>query len=435
MNKIRRVAFHTLGCKLNFSETDTIGRLFYERGFIKVDFGHEADVVVINTCTVTGSADKKCRNAIGRATRTSPEAFLVVAGCYSQLKASEIAGMPGVDLVLGSEEKFRIFEYAGDFAKRDKPGVYVSEIGGDRDFTPSHSVSGRTRSFLKVQDGCDYYCSYCTVPLARGRSRSAQPEEIVRQARDIEAQGIREVVLTGVNIGDFGKRGRGSLLELLKMLDSDTGIERFRLSSVEPDLLDDSIISFIAGNSRFAPHFHMPLQSGSDRVLKLMNRKYTTALFTDRVGYIRKVLPFAGIGVDVITGFPGETENDFDQTLQFLEDSNISFLHIFTYSDREGTKAAAMENKVSPGEKERRSKILHRLADEKKVRFQHRCVGQKHRVLFEAYNRKGRMYGFTGNYIRVEAIADERAVNRMAEVELVEVASDGIVRGVVRSVE
>ncbi len=435
MTRIRRVAFHTLGCKLNFAETDTIGRLFGEKGFTKVDFGSEADVVVINTCTVTGSADKKCRNAIGRAARTSPGAFLVVVGCYSQLKASEIAGMPGVDLVLGSREKFRLFEYAGDFVKRDKPGVHVCDIGSDRDFTSSHSVSGRTRSFLKVQDGCDYYCSYCAIPLARGRSRSARPEEIVKQVRDIEAQGIREVVLTGVNIGDFGKHGRDSLLELLSILDSDTGIERFRLSSVEPDLLDDGIIGFIAGNNRFAPHFHMPLQSGSDRVLNLMNRQYTTVLFADRVRYIRKIMPFAGIGADVITGFPGETEKDFDTTLMFLEDTDISFLHIFTYSDREGTKAAAMENKVTPREKERRSKILHRLADEKKVRFQERCLGQEYRVLFEAYNKKGRMYGFTGNYIRVEAIADEKAVNRMAVVELVETAPDGIVKGVVKSVE
>ncbi len=435
MIKLRRVAFHTLGCKLNFAETDTIGRLFGERGFSKVGFGREADVVVINTCTVTGSADKKCRNIIGRATRTSPEAFLVVVGCYSQLKAEEIAGIPGVDLVLGSREKFRIFEYAGDFVKREKPGVHVCEIGGQKDFTPSYSISGRTRSFLKVQDGCDYYCSYCTIPLARGRSRSASIQDIIRQARDIEEKGIREVVLTGVNIGDFGKGGRGSLLELLTMLDSDTGIDRFRLSSVEPDLLDDGIISFIAGNSRFSPHFHMPLQSGSDRVLKLMKRKYTTALFAERVKHIREVLPFAGIGADVITGFPGETETDFNTTLQFIEDTDVSFLHIFTYSDREGTRAAAMGNKVAPLEKEHRSRILHRLADGKKTRFQRRCIGQVHRVLFEAYNKKGRMYGFTGNYLRVEAIADEKAVNRMAEVELVEIAPGGTVKGMVRAVE
>ncbi len=432
MNIKPRVAFHTLGCKLNFAETATIARLFDEKGFEKVNFGSEADVVVINTCTVTGSADKKCRNAISRAARNSPGAFLVVAGCYSQLKAAELAGMPGVDLVLGSKEKFRIFDFAGDFEKRTVPGVHVCEIGGDRDFSPSYSLSGRTRSFVKIQDGCDYYCSYCTIPMARGRSRSAPAGEIISQVRMIEKQGIREVVLTGVNIGDFGRRGSGSLLDLIRRLDSETSVDRFRLSSVEPDLLDDELIRFIAGNSRFASHFHLPLQSGCDRVLKLMNRKYTTSLFTERVARIKELMPHAGIGADVITGFPGETEADFGHTLQFLQDAGISYLHVFSYSDREGTRAGMMEGKVPPQEKEKRSSILHSLADEIKLRFHEGCLGQVHQVLFEAYNRKGRMYGFTGNYIRVETLADEEAVNRIVDVELVEIAPDGVVRGIIK---
>jgi threonylcarbamoyladenosine tRNA methylthiotransferase MtaB len=425
------VAFYTLGCKLNFAETSTIERLFAEKGYRKVDFGSEARVYVINTCSVTASAEKKCRNIISRAVRSSPDAYIAVVGCYSQLKSDIIARIPGVDLVLGSREKFGIFDYAGDFKKTSEAVIHSCEISGEREFSPSYSISGRTRSFLKIQDGCDYFCSYCTIPLARGRSRSASIDDILRQAEKIAESRVREVVLTGVNIGDFGRTGSGSLYELLCGLRGIEGIERFRLSSIEPDLLSDEIIGLIAESDKFAPHFHIPLQSGCDRILKEMNRKYTRDLFSERINSIRRHMPFAGIGADVITGFPGETGKDFEDTRVFLEEADIAFLHVFTYSDRSNTRSHRLPGKVSPEIKERRSRVLHEIADDKRRSFFNRCSGQVHHVLFEAVNKKGRMHGFTGNYIRVETPGDEKLINRIVRVRLLEPGEDGIMKGIV----
>ncbi|MFO7924999.1 MAG: tRNA (N(6)-L-threonylcarbamoyladenosine(37)-C(2))-methylthiotransferase MtaB [Bacteroidales bacterium] len=433
MDKIPEVAFYTLGCKLNFAETSTIERLFAGRGFQKVGFGSRtADIVVINTCTVTASAEKKCRNIINKAVRTSPGAFVAVVGCYSQLKADNIARIPGVDIVLGSKEKFKIFEYAGDFSKNREPLVHVGQIIHEESFSPSYSLADRTRSFLKIQDGCDYFCSYCTIPLARGRSRSAKVDDILMQAKRIEQSGVKEIVLTGVNIGDFGKPGSGGLAELLKKLEQHTNIDRIRLSSIEPDLLSDRIINFVAGSQRFAPHFHLPLQSGCDRILEKMNRRYLTLLFTDRIKKIRSEIPDAGVGADVITGFPGESDADFNETYTFVKNSDIAFLHVFTYSERNNTRAARLPGKVPPEKKESRSKLLHALADEKLKVFHEKNVGKVHKVLFEAYNKKGRMYGFTGNYIKVEAPADEKAINRLMDAELIAVGENGVMKGLVR---
>jgi threonylcarbamoyladenosine tRNA methylthiotransferase MtaB len=423
-----KVAFYTLGCKLNFAETSTIERQFTERGFQKVDFISSADVVVINTCTVTASADKKCRNVINRAVKNSPDACIAVVGCYSQLKADEIARIPGVDLVLGSKEKFRIFDYANHFTKNKNALVYSCEITGEKDFSSSWSISGRTRSFLKIQDGCDYYCSYCTIPLARGHSRSASIDEIAGHADEIASGGAKEVVLTGVNIGDFGKSSNENLLKLLQRLDSHPKIQRFRISSIEPDLLSDEIIGLVAESDKFAPHFHMPLQSGCERILEKMNRRYRPALFLDRVNKIKEKIPFAGIGADVITGFPGETKEDFQETWDFLQSAGIAFLHVFSYSDRVNTRAHGFPDKVSPREKEVRGKLLHGLADDKLRKFQERCRGQVHRVLFESVNRKGRMTGFTGNYLKVEATVDENLKNQLVDVMLVEPGEDGVMK-------
>ncbi len=425
------VAFYTLGCKLNFAETSTIERLFEERGFQKVDFNSRADVVIINTCMVTASAEKKCRNIISKASKNSPGAYIAVVGCYSQLKAGEIAKIPGVSIVLGAKEKFMIFDYINDFSKKDKVAVYVSEIADESGFSSSYSVSGRTRSFLKIQDGCDYFCSYCTIPLARGRSRSAPIEEILKQAQKITEKGVKEVVLTGVNIGDFGKPGYGNLFQLLQELDKHTFVERFRISSVEPDLLTDEIINFVACNQKFAPHFHLPMQAGCDRILKKMNRKYSCSFFSGRVDKIRKDIPLAGIGADVITGFPGETDKDFQETVEFLTNADINFLHVFSYSDRNNTKASELTDKVSPEVKDRRSKILHRLSEDKLRLFQNKCMDQVHRVLFESFNRKGRMYGFTGNYIKVEVPYNESYINQLTDVKLLGLGDDGIVKGLV----
>jgi threonylcarbamoyladenosine tRNA methylthiotransferase MtaB len=428
MTNSPRVAFYTLGCKLNFAETSTIERLFVERGFLPVDFNSGADVVVINTCTVTASADKKCRNVINKAARISPDAFIAVVGCYSQLKADEVALIPGVDLVLGSREKFSIFDYADQFRKKDQPEVYSCAITGKGGFSPSYSISGRTRSFLKIQDGCDYFCSYCTIPLARGESRSATVTEIVAQAGEIARSGVKEVVLTGVNIGDFGTKGSENLLMLLQNLEEKTDIERFRISSIEPNLLSDDIITLVAKSKKFAPHFHMPLQSGCEAILEKMNRKYLPQLFSDRVNKINKEIPLAGIGADVITGFPGETDQDFNETYEFLKESDIAFLHVFSYSDRKNTKASGFPGKVSPQDKEHRSKVLHQLADEKRNVFYEKCLGTTNSVLFESFNRKGRISGFTGNYIKVEAPWNENIINKLVIVELIGLGEDGIMK-------
>lgn len=427
-----KVAFYTLGCKLNFAETSAIEQLFIDAGFQKVDFRQGTDVYVINTCSVTASADKKCRNIISRANRLSPNAYIAVIGCYSQLKPGEIAGMPGVDLVLGSEEKFRILELAGEFRKKSRPAICSGEIEPYPKFYPSYSVSGRTRAFLKIQDGCDYFCTYCVIPHARGRSRSASLGEILEQAGKIAGSGVKEVVLTGVNIGDFGKPNSSNLLQLLQQLDKHTDIERFRLSSIEPDLLSDDIIALVAASQKFAPHFHLPLQSGCDRILKEMNRKYCRSLFSDRAEKIRKEIPIAGIGADVITGFPGETERDFEETCDFLAGTDIGYLHVFSYSDRDSTLASGLPGKVSPEEKMHRSRILHKLSEDKLRNFQKRCSGQVHRVLFESFDNKERISGFTGNYLKVEAPRDENLINRLVDVELTGIGEDGRLRGTVK---
>ena len=431
MQESRTVAYYTLGCKLNFAETSTIERLFAGKGFRKVEFGNTADVYVINTCSVTAGAEKKCRNIISKAVRSSPNAYIAVVGCYSQLKSDIIAQIPGVDIVLGSKEKFNIFDFAGNFTKSSEAAIHSCEISGETEFSPSWSLSGRTRSFLKIQDGCDYFCSYCTIPLARGRSRSATIDDILSQAEKIAASGVREAVLTGVNIGDFGRSGEGSLFELLSRLQETKGIERYRISSVEPDLLSDDIINLIAKSNKFAPHFHIPLQSGCDRILESMNRKYTRELFTGRLNRIRQQMPFAGIGADVITGFPGETDKDFEETAEFLQKADVAFLHVFTYSDRSNTKASRLPDKVLPEVKDRRSRVLHEIAESKRRRFLERCSGQVHRVLFEAVSKKGRMQGFTGNYIRVEAPGDEKLINRLVNVKLLAPGEDGIMKCVV----
>jgi threonylcarbamoyladenosine tRNA methylthiotransferase MtaB len=423
-----RVAFYTLGCKLNFAETSTIERLFVERGFLPVDFNSRTDVVVINTCTVTASADKKCRNIINKAARTSPGAFIAVVGCYSQLKADEIARIPGVDLVLGSREKYSIFEYTNQFKKKEVAEIHSCAITGEGEFYPSYSISGRTRSFLKIQDGCDYFCSYCTIPMARGGSRSASVKEIIAQAGEIAQSGVKEVVLTGVNIGDFGTKGSESLLELLQNLEEKTDIKRFRISSIEPNLLSDEIITLVAKSEKIAPHFHMPLQSGCEAILKKMNRKYRPQLFSDRLNRINKEIPMAGIGADVITGFPGETERDFLETFDFLKKSEFAFLHVFSYSDRKNTKASGFPDKVSPQDKDYRSKVLHQLADEKLNDFYEKCTGSTQSVLFESFNKKGRMSGFTGNYIKVETQWNEDQINRLVNVELIGRGDDGIMK-------
>jgi len=422
-----RVAFYTLGCKLNFSETSVIEKTFMDKGFQKCEFGERADVVFINTCMVTSKAEKKCRNIIGRALRTSPDALVIVAGCYSQLNAEEIAAMPGVDLVLGSGEKFNVFDYIDKIEKKEAPAIYSCEIERDEKFYPAWSVSERTRSFLKIQDGCDYFCSYCTIPLARGRSRNMAVKDVLESVSDIAGAGVKEVVLTGVNIGDFGKTTGESFFELIKKLDQVKGVERFRISSIEPDLLTDEIIRFVSGSKKFAPHFHIPLQSGCNTILKKMNRNYTRELFASRVEKIRTIIPFAGVGADVITGFPGETEGCFEETLKFLKETDISYLHVFTYSEREHTRAARLTSKVEPKRKEERSKILHKLSDLKLTDFYRRNISSNSRqnVLFERCTQKGVMYGFTGNYIKVEAKCDPSLVNRLSPVELTGISQEG----------
>lgn len=420
MDNNKKVAFYTLGCKLNYAETATIERQFLEKGFSSVQFSEKADVYVINTCSVTSHADKKCRNIIKKAVKNAPGSFVAVVGCYSQLQSEQLAAIPGVDLVLGSREKLKMFDYVKDFSKKEQAEVHSCEILKMKEFDSSYSVSGRTRSFVKIQDGCDYFCSYCTIPLARGLSRSNTIERVLEDVKEVAAKGAKEVVLTGVNIGDFGKGSDDKLIDLMKELEKISGIERFRISSIEPNLLTNEIIEFMSGSKKFVPHFHIPLQAGCDKILKLMNRKYLREVFADRVKTIKRVIPSAGIGADVIVGFPGESDEDFGETFDFIDSLPISFLHVFSYSERENTKAAKLTGKVSPAEIERRSKILHELGEAKQKLFYKSFAGKRAAVLFEAYNKKGLMYGFTGNYIRVEAEYDKSLINRTVTVLLKE---------------
>lgn len=418
-SKCLKAAYFTLGCKLNYAETSTIGRIFRSHGIVEAARGESADICVINTCSVTETADKKARTLIRRVARENPSAFIVVTGCYAQLKPSEVASIAGVDLVLGSKEKLHIMDYLGDLSKLGSPRVHAGDFSASDGFSPSCSRGDRTRFFLKVQDGCDYFCSYCTIPYARGRSRSGKIEEIVGQARQAAGEGGREIVLTGVNIGDFGKNTGESFADLLKALDRVEGIERFRISSIEPNLLTDEIIEWIAGESRaYMPHFHIPLQSGSDAVLKMMNRRYDTSLFAARINKIRSMIPDAFIGVDVIAGARGETPQEWERALEFIKALDITRLHVFPYSERPGTAALHLDYVVDKGERAARTQKLIEISNSKLEDFMRSNVGKVRPVLWESKIKNGFMSGFTDNYLRVKAPFDEKLINEVSMVRL-----------------
>jgi threonylcarbamoyladenosine tRNA methylthiotransferase MtaB len=430
----KKVAFHTLGCKLNFAETSTIARKFENSGYTKVDFIDEADVYVLNTCSVTENADKECKQLIRHVKKLSPQAIVAVIGCYAQLKADEIGRIAGVDLVLGAKEKFNLPHYVEHLTKKENAEVHSCEIEETNTFISSYSAGDRTRSFLKVQDGCDYTCSYCTIPLARGKSRSDSIEHVVVQAKEIAAQGIKEIVLTGVNIGDFGftqtsdtEKKQETFLDLIKELDKVEGIERFRISSIEPNLLKDEIIDFVAQSKRFVPHFHVPLQSGSNRILKLMRRRYMRELYIERVARIKQVMPYACIGVDVIVGFPGETETEFLETYNFINALDISYLHVFTYSERPNTDAIEMGNSVPIIERKNRNKMLRILSTKKQRNFYAQHIGSTRKVLFEAENKNGLIHGFSDNYIKVQMPFSADLINCMQDVHLQNINEAGLI--------
>ncbi len=429
----RSVAFHTLGCKLNFSETSAIGRQLKEAGFEKKEFQEGADVFVINTCSVTENADKECRKIVRDALAVSPDAFIVIIGCYAQLKPKEIGEINGVDLVLGASEKFNLVNYLADIHKREHAHVHACEIEEADFFVDAWSFGDRTRAFLKVQDGCDYTCAFCTIPLARGKSRSDTIQNVLKNANHVASLGTKEIVLTGVNLGDFGKGFDGeqnrteSFFDLVKSLDEVSGIERIRISSIEPNLLKDEIIEFVSTSKRFVPHFHIPLQSGSDKILKLMRRRYLRDVYESRVAKIKSVMPHCCIGVDVIVGFPGETEKDFLETYDFLNQLDISYLHVFTYSERPNTDAIEMENVVPVQERRRRNKMLRILSQKKLRHFYSQHEGTERPVLFEHENRDGMMHGYTDNYIKVKFPFDENLANRIIPVQLNQINPDGIV--------
>lgn len=426
MNK--KVAFYTLGCKLNYSETSTIGRLFNQAGFDTVDFTDTPDVFVINTCSVTENADKKCKKVVKEALKISPNAYVTIVGCYAQLKPKEIAEIPGVDMVLGAAEKFMIIDHITDLTKNPKALVYNQPVSEANQFVSSFSIGDRTRTFLKVQDGCDYSCSFCTIPLARGASRSDTIEHVLEQAREIAASGVKEIVLTGVNLGDFGIRNgerEDKFFDLVKALDEVEGIERIRISSIEPNLLSDDIIEFVAQSKRFVPHFHIPLQSGNNKILGLMRRRYKRELYAERVAKIKQLMPDCCIGVDVIVGFPGETREDFVDTYNFLNGLDISYLHVFTYSERENTPASEMPNAVPGSTRADRSKMLHILSDKKRRAFYETQLNKTDEVLFEGDVKDGYMHGFTRNYVKVKAKYDPVLVNELKKVHLTNISPDG----------
>lgn len=427
----KTVAFHTLGCKLNFSETSTIARNLLDNGYERVEFSEPSDVYVINTCSVTANADKECRTIVKNAMKANPEGFVVVVGCYAQLKPQEIAEMEGVDLVLGATEKFNIVDYLDDLNKENDAIVHSCEIEEADFYVGSYSIGDRTRAFLKVQDGCDYKCTYCTIPLARGISRSDTMENVLKNAREIAEKGIKEIVLTGVNIGDYGKGEFGNkkhehtFLELVQELDKVENIERLRISSIEPNLLRNEIIEFVSKSERFVPHFHIPLQSGSDVILKKMKRRYLTKLYRERIQKVREVMPHACIGVDVIVGFPGETEELFLETYNFLNSLPISYLHVFTYSERDNTEAIDFEGIVPQHIRKQRNKMLRILSEKKRVAFYQSQLGTTQKVLWEADNKNGKMHGFTQNYVKVETDFDEELINQTEMVDLVMLNSGG----------
>ena len=431
---MKKVAFYTLGCKLNFAETSTIARSFEEEGYIRVDFDDPADIYVINTCSVTENADKQFKQIVRKALKTNPKAFLAAVGCYAQLKPEELASVDGVDLVLGAKEKFNITQYIDDLTKNNEGVVHSCEIAETDFYVGSCSIGDRTRAFLKVQDGCDYKCTYCTIPMARGISRSDTIENILSNAKKISDKGIKEIVLTGVNIGDYGKGEFGNkkhehtFLELVQALDKVEGIERLRISSIEPNLIKDETIDFIAQSNSFVPHFHIPLQSGSNEILKKMKRRYLRELYVSRVAKIREVMPDACIGVDVIVGFPGETDELFLETYYFLNDLDISYLHVFTYSERDNTEAVLMDGVVPDEVRAKRSKMLRGLSAKKRNAFYESQLGKEKTVLFESDNKQGYIHGFTENYVKVKAPWDPALVNTLHKVKLTKIDVDGMVR-------
>jgi threonylcarbamoyladenosine tRNA methylthiotransferase MtaB len=430
MIQYKKVAFYTLGCKLNFSETSTISRLFEDAGYAKVEFEESPDIFVINTCSVTDNADKKCKQLVKKAKKINPSSFVVIIGCYAQLKPEEIALMEGVNMVLGANEKFDLIQHIERLDEKPEHAIVSFEnIKNANEFVPSFSYGDRTRSFLKVQDGCDYFCTFCTIPLARGKSRNATIEETVEQAKKIAGTEIKEVVLTGVNIGDFGQGNDENFFELIKKLDLVEGIDRFRISSIEPNLLSNEIIQFCLEESNcFVPHFHIPLQSGSNRLLKAMRRKYLRELYAERVDHIKKLCPNACIGVDVIVGFPGETDEEFMETMDFLKDLDISYLHVFTYSERANTTAIKLGDPVPMSIRKERSKMLHILSDKKKRAFYEQNIGSTRTVLFESEEDNGLMYGFTENYVKVKTPYNPNLINTFQKIELTEIDRDGIVK-------
>jgi threonylcarbamoyladenosine tRNA methylthiotransferase MtaB len=429
MIQFKKVAFYTLGCKLNFSETSTIARLFEDAGFAKVDFEDTPDVFVINTCSVTDNADKKCKQLVKKALKTNPNAFVTIVGCYAQLKPEEIGKIPGVDLVLGANEKFDIISYIENTDKKEEATVAYKNIKETKSFVPAVSFGDRTRSFLKVQDGCDYFCTFCTIPLARGKSRNASIAETIEEAKKIANTDIKEVVLTGVNIGDFGQGEGENFYQLIQALDKVEGIDRYRISSIEPNLLSNEIIDFcLTDSNKFVPHFHIPLQVGNDRILKAMRRKYERSLYAERVGHIKLLRKDCCIGVDVIVGFPGETDEEFLDSYNFLQSIDISYLHVFTYSERANTSAPKLGETVPMEKRKERSKMLHILSDKKKRAFYEENVGSERTVLFEAEEDEGMMYGFTENYVKVKTPFDASLVNQFRKVKLTAIDRDGIMK-------
>tara|TARA_B110000211_G_scaffold65268_1_gene75177 strand:- start:1068 stop:2378 length:1311 start_codon:yes stop_codon:yes gene_type:complete len=430
---MKKVAFHTLGCKLNFSETSTIARSCEEEGYEKVEFKEHADIYVLNTCSVTENADKECKRLVRQVLKVNPEAFVVIIGCFAQLKPGEIAKYEGVDLVLGATEKFKLSSYLNDLSKQEIAEVHSCEIVDANFFEAAYSIGDRTRAFLKVQDGCDYKCTYCTIPLARGISRSDKLNNVLKNAKEISERDIKEIVLTGVNIGDYGKGEFGNkkhehtFLELVQALDKVEGISRLRISSIEPNLLKDETIDFVSESDVFVPHFHIPLQSGSDELLKKMKRRYLTGLYTERVSRIKEKMPDACIGVDVIVGFPGETEELFQETYSLLNELDISYLHVFTYSERANTEAAVMEDVIDKGIRNQRSKMLRILSAKKKRAFYEKNIGSTRTVLFEHDNKNGFIQGFTENYVKVKLEYDPGLRNQIVKVKLNDFDEDGTI--------
>jgi threonylcarbamoyladenosine tRNA methylthiotransferase MtaB len=422
----KKVAFYTLGCKLNFSETSTIAKQFENEGYAKVEFEDRPDIFVINTCSVTDNADKKCKGIVNRAMKINPKGYVIVIGCYAQLRPTEIASIKGVDLVLGANEKFKITNHIDDLSKTKQGVVFANEIKNTKDFVAGFSSGDRTRTFLKVQDGCNYFCAFCTIPLARGRSRSESIAETVNKAEEAARTGAKEIVLTGVNIGDFGQPNGENFIDLIKLLDNIEGVERFRISSIEPNLLTDEIIKFVASSKKFVPHFHIPLQSGSDRILSAMRRRYLTDTYKKRIEFIKKLMPECCVGVDVIVGFPGETEEDFLTTYNFINEIDCSYLHVFTYSERDNTTALRINEVVPIETRQERNKKLRILSEKKKRKFYQENIGKVKNVLFEAEQDDDFMFGFSENYVKVRIPYDPELINKIEKVQLTKTNGEGI---------